>query len=34
VHYGIPIEADEAAQKEILTKYGEDERLDYRWIYR
>jgi hypothetical protein len=34
VHYGMPIESEAASQKEINAQYGEDDRLDYRWIYR
>jgi len=32
--YGMPTEGDEASQKEINAQYGQDNRLDYRWIYR
>jgi hypothetical protein len=34
IRYGMPIEKEEAAQKEINVQYGQDDRLDYRWIYR
>lgn len=33
VRYGMPTEQEPAAQKEINAKYGQEDRLDYRWIY-
>lgn len=34
IRYGVPATADEEHQKEILRKYGLQERLDHYWIYR
>ena len=34
VNFGMPTESDAASQAEINKKYGEKDRLDYRWIYR
>jgi hypothetical protein len=34
VRYGMPIESDSSRQAEINAKYGEKDRLDYRWTYR
>jgi hypothetical protein len=34
VRYGMPTEQEPAAQKEVNAKYGQEDRLDYRWIYR
>ena len=34
VKYGMPVESDPNAQKAMNAKYGERDRLDYRWVYR
>jgi hypothetical protein len=34
VRFGMPIEEEPAAQQEVNAKYGEKDRLDYRWVYR
>jgi len=34
VRYGMPVEKEPAAQKEVNARYGQEDRLDYRWIYR
>lgn len=34
VRFGIPAYSDADEQETILTQYGVDERLDYRWIFR
>jgi hypothetical protein len=34
IRYGMPTEVEAAAQKEMNAKYGENDRLDYRWTYR
>lgn len=34
IQYGMPNEKDPALQQEINTKYGVEQRLDYRWLYR
>ena len=34
IEYGMPVEEEPATQKEVNAKYGQDDRLDYRWIYR
>ncbi len=34
IRYGVPASTDPAQQKQILSKYGLQERLDYYWLYR
>ncbi|MGE3778712.1 MAG: hypothetical protein AB7F89_16130 [Pirellulaceae bacterium] len=34
IQYGVPIETDPAKQQAVLEKYGLQQRLDYRWVYR
>ena len=34
IRFGVPAYKNEAEQSYILTQYGLDERLDYRWIFR
>jgi hypothetical protein len=34
IRYGMPIETEAAAQAAVNAKYGEEDRLDYRWTYR
>ncbi|MGN6135933.1 MAG: hypothetical protein ACTHOU_15700 [Aureliella sp.] len=34
IRYGVPAVADEQQQKDILRKYGIQERLDHYWVYR
>jgi hypothetical protein len=34
MRYGMPIEENPTAQKAVNAQYGQEDRLDYRWIYR
>ncbi len=34
IRFGVPIDSDPIVQQEMLDRFGLEQRLDYRWIYR